>query len=322
MWYTTRHETTHFYSTMHRRRTTADSGGITLGRFLRVAPLPDPAGLCSWRTSPGDRAPTGLRRPDRAQCDQRVKRQRTGCRQRGLIASPSAAHDLHGRRSRAPQRSAASQPTRFWPGSQHLDPGIGRPDQLRARDHLPRGLRRECAPSAQAAENQLEARQALDYQPRPAVPAKKNARDRLIAWVSQQPAWAIGFLDEVWWSLFALPRIYTWQDPHQPVRLVEQSWKKGDPDPKALACYGVLWQEGTPEDPQRDQMWLRFVTGRPVSALTTQFLDWCCECLLKQRKTHWLLMWANASWQKSQAGRTWMRDHNQQFKATRKRVRS
>jgi hypothetical protein len=84
----------------------------------------------------------------------------------------------------------------------------------------------------------------------------------LIAWASAQPDWVIGFLDEVWWSRFALPRMHAWQDEDHPLRLVEQSWKKGDPDPKALACYGVLWQEGAPEEPQRDQMWLRFVTGR------------------------------------------------------------
>jgi hypothetical protein len=47
---------------------------------------------------------------------------------------------------------------------------------------------------------------------------------------------------------------------------------RGDPDPKALACSGVLWQEGTPDDPKRDQMWLRFVKDRPVSGITTQFL--------------------------------------------------
>ena len=161
----------------------------------------------------------------------------------------------------------------------------------------------------------------MDYQPRPAVPTKKNARDRLIAWASQQPDWAIGFQDEVWWSRFALPRLSAWQDPQQPVRLVEQSWQKGDPDPKALACYGVLWQEGTPEEPKREQMWLRFVTGRPVSAITTQFLDWCCQGLLKQGKTHWLLIWDNASWHKSQAVRSWIRLHNQQVKQTGNGVR-
>jgi len=143
----------------------------------------------------------------------------------------------------------------------------------------------------------------------------------LIAWASQQPAWAIGFLDEVWWSRFALPRMSAWQDAEHPIRLVEQSWKKEDPDPKALACYGVLWQEGTPEDPQRDQMWLRFVSGRPVSAITTQFLDWCCERLAAQGKHNWLLIWDNASWHKSQAVRNWIREHNQQVKQTGKGVR-
>jgi transposase len=143
----------------------------------------------------------------------------------------------------------------------------------------------------------------------------------LIAWASLQADWAIGFLDEVWWSRFALPRLYAWQDENHPVRLVEQSWQKGDPDPKALACYGVLWQEGTPQEPQRDQMWLRFVTGRPVSAITTQFLDYCCERLAAQGKRNWLLIWDNASWHVSKQVRTWVRSHNQQVRQDGKGVR-
>jgi hypothetical protein len=63
----------------------------------------------------------------------------------------------------------------------------------------------------------------------------------------------------VWWSRFALPRMYAWQDPEHPIRLVEQFWKKEDPDPKALASSGVLWQEGTPDQPRRERMSLRFV---------------------------------------------------------------
>src|ERR1700680_3140511 len=117
-----------------------------------------------------------------------------------------------------------------------------------------------------------------------------------MAWASQQPTWAIGFQDEVWWSRFALPRMHAWQDETHPVRLVEQSWKKGDPDPKALACFGGLWQTGSPGKPVRDEMWLRFVSGRPVSDISTQFLDWCCERLAKQGKRAWLLIWDNASW--------------------------
>ncbi len=102
------------------------------------------------------------------------------------------------------------------------------------------------------------------------------------------------------------------------MRVVEQAWRKGDPDPKALACYGVLWQEGAPEAPDRSQIWLRFVTGRPVSAITTQFLDGCCERLSKRGKTHWLLIWDNASWHISKHVRTWIRAHNQQGKQTGK----
>ena len=143
----------------------------------------------------------------------------------------------------------------------------------------------------------------------------------MIAWASQQADWAIGFLDEVWWSRFALPRMHAWQDEEQPVRLVEQSFQKDDPDPKALACYGVLWQEGKPDDPQRDQMWLRFVTGRPVSNITTQFLEWCCQRLATAGKRSWLLIWDNASWHISKLVRTWIREHNQQVKQTGKGVR-
>ena len=143
----------------------------------------------------------------------------------------------------------------------------------------------------------------------------------MLAWASQQPTWAIGFGDEVWWSRFALPAAHAWQSQDQPVRLVEQAWRKDDPDPKALACYGVLWQEGTPQAPDRSQLWLRFVTGRPVSAITIQFLQWCCERLSKQGKTHWLLIWENASWHKSQTVRTWIRAHNRQVKQTGKGVR-
>lgn len=115
--------------------------------------------------------------------------------------------------------------------------------------------------------------------------------------------------------------MHAWQSADQPARLVEQVWAKGDPDPKALACYGVLWQEGTPDDPVRDQMWLRFVTGRPVSEITTQFLDWCCSRLQAQGKTAWLLIWDNASWHKSLEVRTWIREQNQRVKREGKGVR-
>jgi len=195
------------------------------------------------------------------------------------------------------------------------------PDQLPTGPHSQARLWRECPPRAQTIGEELETRQTLDHQPRPTIPPKKNARDRLISWASQQSSWAIGFLDEVWWSRFALPRIHAWQDKDQPVRLVEQPWVKGDPDPKAFACYGVLWQQGPEASPIRKQMSLRFVTGRPVSAITTQFLEWCCQRLQAQGKTSWLLIWDNASFHVSKMVRTWIREHNQQVKQEGKGVR-
>jgi hypothetical protein len=143
----------------------------------------------------------------------------------------------------------------------------------------------------------------------------------LIAWCSTQPNWAIGFQDEVWWSRFALPRLHGWQDQEHPLHLMQQTWQKDDPDPKAFACYGVLWQQGSIADPVRKEMSLRFVTGRPVSDITTQFLDWCCTQLQAQGKTAWLLIWDNASWHYSKKVRTWIREHNTVVKQENKGVR-
>ena len=157
--------------------------------------------------------------------------------------------------------------------------------------------------------------------PDPQYSVKKNARDRLIVWASQQPGWMVGFLDEVWWSRFAHPRLHVWQSTDQPARLIQQPWQKGDPDPKALACYGVLWQRGPAYDPDRSQISLRFVNGRPESRITTQFLQACCHLLHQQGKRAWLIIWDNASWHKSLAVRTWIREHNQQVKQENKGVR-
>jgi hypothetical protein len=105
------------------------------------------------------------------------------------------------------------------------------------------------------------------------------------------------------------------------VRLGEQTWKKGDPDPKAFACYGVLWQQGAPADPLRKKMSLRFVTGRPVSAITTPFLEWCCARRQAPGKISWLLLWENASWHVSKQVRTGIREHNSPVKQESKGVR-
>jgi transposase len=135
------------------------------------------------------------------------------------------------------------------------------------------------------------------------------------------PTWALGFEDEVWWSRLAQPALHSWVEADQPPRLVEQTVAKDDPDPKALACYGLLVRPGAPADHRHEATWLRFVAGRPVSARTLEFLAWCCAKLAAAGKEALLLVWDNAPWHVSQAVRQWIRTHNRQVKATGRGVR-
>ena len=61
-------------------------------------------------------------------------------------------------------------------------------------------------------------------------------------------------------------------------------------------------------------MLLRFVEGRPVSAVTTQFLAWLTAWLAADGKSALLLVWDNASWHVSQAVRAWLKAHNRRVK--------
>lgn len=117
----------------------------------------------------------------------------------------------------------------------------------------------------------------------------------------------MGFADETWWSRVARPALHAWADG-APVRLVEQTVARDDPDPKALACYGLLVRPAitTPEE-----VWLRFVDGRPISPLTTQFVAWCSDRLAGLGVTTLVLIWDNAGWHISQEVRRWLRAHNQ-----------
>lgn len=118
----------------------------------------------------------------------------------------------------------------------------------------------------------------------------------------------------MWWSRFERPALHSWAEPRQPLRLVEQSVAKDDPDPKALACYGLLVRLRDEGAEPREEMWLRFVEGRPVSGITTQFLAWCCAKLADAGKRALLLVWDNAGWHLSREVRGWIREHNRQVK--------
>jgi DDE superfamily endonuclease len=150
----------------------------------------------------------------------------------------------------------------------------------------------------------------VDHQPRSGICPKKRRRDRLIAHAQAHPDWALGFADEVWWSRLAQPHLHAWAEEDHPLRLVEQTVAKNDPDPKALACYGLLLRRVG----HAEAVWLRFVQGRPVSAITTQFLEWCCPKLAALGVPVLALIWDNASWHVSKAVRAWIRAHNRAVK--------
>ena len=161
----------------------------------------------------------------------------------------------------------------------------------------------------------------MDYQSRSRVCPQKKARDRLIRLATNHPQWALGFEDETWWSRVAQPALHAWTPAQQPLRFLEQTVPSTDPDPKAVACYGLLVQERTPQGVSQEHVWLRFVSGRPVSALTVEFLTWVWTKLRAGGKTALLLVWDNASWPRSQAVRDWLREHNQPVKRDRQGLR-
>lgn len=118
--------------------------------------------------------------------------------------------------------------------------------------------------------------------------------------------WALGCVDDGWWSRVAQPSVHAWT-ADQALRLVEQTRANDDPDPQALACYGVLL-------PEPAQVWLRFVDGRPISSVTTQCLAWVCDRLGELGKRAGLLIWDTAAWHVSREVQTWLQEHNRRVK--------
>ena len=161
----------------------------------------------------------------------------------------------------------------------------------------------------------------MDYQSRSSLCPQKKARDRLIRLAASHPQWALGFEDETWWSRVAQPALHAWTPAQQPLRFLEQTVPSADPDPKAVACYGLLVQARTAQGGSQDHVWLRFVSGRPVSVLTVEFLTWVCTKLRAEGKTALLLVWDNASWHRSHAVRHWIRQHNRCVKRDRQGIR-
>ena len=137
----------------------------------------------------------------------------------------------------------------------------------------------------------------------PQYAQKKRRRDRLIALATERSDWLLGFQDETWWSRVARSGMASWTTVGRPLRLVEAAVPRDEA--KALACHG-LWL------PAEEATWLRFVDGRPISALTTAFLAWCAvEAEQFAGIRTLVLIWDNASWHTSRTVRQWLRAYNQ-----------
>ena len=153
----------------------------------------------------------------------------------------------------------------------------------------------------------------MDREPRPGVCSQKGARDRLIRWSQSKPEWELGYLDECWWSRINEPAQHAWSEPDQPLHLKSKAVAAGER--KALACYGI-WL------PQSEEMVLRFVEGRPVSAVTVGFLEWLTAARYQAGKRVLFLVWDNASWHVSAAVRAWIKEHNRKVRTgTKQSVR-
>jgi transposase len=142
--------------------------------------------------------------------------------------------------------------------------------------------------------------------PDPHYAEKKARRDRYIKLASKHPEWVVGFLDEVWWSRLARPSLRAWS-AGEPLKMHVVSRPEDDPDPVAICCYGMLRQD-------TNKVMLRFVEGRPVGDVTTQFLAWVCEQLGAEGKSRLIVIWDDASWHSGRPVSDWIGEHNRKVK--------
>jgi len=224
-------DTTHVCSTLHVGGTpTARSRAPCLG-CVYAAAVPDSPGQCTRAAPFPDGPAAGLRDPERARYHACLPY--PGHRQfAGPI--PSAQAYPPGTRCRTLKGAATRAAPRLWPTAPHLDPALSRRGLLGTRSDPGPSQHRHGPPGPQTVRRELAPGQALDHQPRSPVCLKQQPRDRLIRLAAQHADWALGCLDETWWSRVAQPALHSWT-AGEPLRLIEQTLPKGERDPNALA---------------------------------------------------------------------------------------
>ena len=111
----------------------------------------------------------------------------------------------------------------------------------------------------------------------------------------------------------AQPALAAWAPAKEALQLFEKTPNKEDKAPKALACYGLYLPEA---ELQTEGMLLRFVTGRPVSAVTCAFLGWLVERVTALDKRVLILFWDNARWHVSREVKQWLKEQKRTAKRT------
>lgn len=92
------------------------------------------------------------------------------------------------------------------------------------------------------------------------------------------------------------PARHGWAEAGRPERLVEQTVPNGEA--KVLACYGAPLSPPGDVGWSEEAMWLRFVEGRPVSVMTTEFGEWSTAKEARRKRVR-VLIWDNAGWHTS-----------------------
>lgn len=136
----------------------------------------------------------------------------------------------------------------------------------------------------------------------------------------QKPDWAFGYQDETWWSRYAHPSLHSWAENGEFLKLIAKVEDAKDPEPKAIACYGLAVHWYT-ETGKHQEVWLRFVEGNPCSNLTIQYLKWLLDKVQQAGKKALVMLWDNATWHKSWVVRNWIKEHNRNVKALQQGVR-
>src|SRR5438477_2309065 len=266
MWYTLGYANTLICAPAHGGRAGYAGDRAPVSVRLYRTPLPDPPRQCRGPADDRDCWPPPLHRSDRAQCHSCLPSSRSRRATAPLVAPAHHGDHLRCGGLRVPAGAAASESTDVWPAHQPVDARARRRGQFRPRPHAAAGQRRNYSTGPAPLAGVLEAGQALDDQSRSGLSPTKKRRDRLIQQAMTHPTWALGCEDEVWWSRLAQPDQHGWTEAEATHKFQELTPPPDDPDPKALACYGLRRRPEPP--PQAEQMWLRCVTGRPVRAVT------------------------------------------------------